>query len=360
MFASLLSSAVLLSLLHHHTSANPLPLSVGVDVEDGVDISINVTNAEASDCFPAVGFKMPSNTPSSLTNWWCPMSSEYAFVGFSYEVSQCQSASKLKSEFADIRKTFNGRYVRLYGACDRDGFYDDVVNAAWSAGIGVHALVWFGFDGGDIWKTRRDELVSTLHSNPKAKYVTRTVQFGSEPLFDWVLDPPVLANEVKKMKSQLADLKIPVTVSDMAYSYQEQAQSGSAQVMEAIDFIDAHMLPFFAQDASTADNAWPLVTRDLQWFYDNGLGKKMYLSENGWPSTTYPGVEPNSPDAVADVPNEKAYYDLLDDNCQYFKTAPNGGIGWFAHIYSDSQEPGYGIYDKNGKLKFNFKPRTSC
>ncbi|KAJ8072062.1 hypothetical protein PM082_015620 [Marasmius tenuissimus] len=130
--------------------------------------------------------------------------------------------------------------------------------------------------------------------------------------------------------------------------------------MEAIDFIDAHMLPFFAQDAATADQAWPLVTRDLDWFYENGLGKKMYLSQNGWPSTTYPGVEPNSPDAVADIPNEKAYFDLLDSKCRYFKTAPNGGVGWFAHIYSDYQEPGYGIYDKNMQLKFDFNPKTSC
>ncbi|KAG7089979.1 hypothetical protein E1B28_011603 [Marasmius oreades] len=349
-----LSSVVLLSHLHHYASALSLP---EVDVTTSAGIN---DNADASNCFPAIGFTMPSSTPSSLTNWWCPMSSEYAFVGFSYEVSQCQSASQLKTEFANIKNKFHGRYVRLYGACDREGFYDDVVDAAWNAGVGVHALIWFGFDGGDIWETRRDTLTQALLNNPRAKFVTRTVQFGSEPMFDWVLDPPVLADQVTILKQKLSTLNIPVTVSDMAYSYQFQESNGSGQVMQAIDFIDAHMLPFFAQDASTADQSWPLVLRDLQWFYDNGLGKKMYLSENGWPSTTYPGVEPNSPLAVADVPNEKAYYDLLDSQCEYFKTAPNGGVGWFAHIYSDNQEPGYGIYGKDGQLKFAFQPRTSC
>jgi hypothetical protein len=64
--------------------------------------------------------------------------------------------------------------------------------------------------------------------------------------------------------------------------------------MSAIDIIDAHMLPFFAQDASTgtlrrplrekadiliAKNAWPLVERDIDWFIHNGQGKKIYLSE---------------------------------------------------------------------------------
>jgi hypothetical protein len=55
-----------------------------------------------------------------------------------------QSKSKLQKEFADIRKTFNSRYVRLYGACDKDGFYDDIVDAAWDNGLGVHALIWVG------------------------------------------------------------------------------------------------------------------------------------------------------------------------------------------------------------------------
>lgn len=73
----------------------------------------------------------------------------------------------------------------------------------------------------------------------------------------------------------------------------------------------------------SADQAWPLVLQDLQFFIDNGSGKKMYFDEvsharvpyvspatyvftskNGWPSVTSPSVQPNSPDAVADVPNE--------------------------------------------------------
>jgi hypothetical protein len=33
-----------------------------------------------------------------------------------------QSLSQLKKEFSDIRNRFHGRYVRLYGACDKQGF----------------------------------------------------------------------------------------------------------------------------------------------------------------------------------------------------------------------------------------------
>ena len=63
-------------------------------------------------------------------------------------------------------------------------------------------------------------------------------------------------------------------------------------------------------------------------------------------------MQPNSPDAVADVPNEHGYYILLDQHCEDLKAVVGGGIGWFAHIYSDDQEPGYGIYDDDGNLKF--------
>lgn len=63
----------------------------------------------------------------------------------------------------------------------------------------------------------------------------------------------------------------------------------------------------------------PLIPH-LRRFVNNGNGKKIILSEvslwmssldlfeslsqNGWPSETYQGVEPNSPNAVANVQNE--------------------------------------------------------
>lgn len=141
----------------------------------------------------------------------------------------------------------------------------------------MHALVWFGFDGDDIWKTRRDSLFASLHSNPKAKFVTRVVQFGSEPLFDNVLPHKQLTQQVVQAKQNLASLKIPVTVSEMAYGYQERG--GAQDVLDAIDSINIHMLPFFSQQASIANNSWPLVQQDLQFFIDHGKGKKMYLDE---------------------------------------------------------------------------------
>jgi hypothetical protein len=248
-------------------------------------VPVPSNDSSTSGCFPSLGFEMPSDVPNSAEGWWCDPATEYAFVGFSYEVTSCacvilnksscthgfilsagQSLQKLNKDFADIRNRFHSRYVRLYGACDRDGFYDDVIEAAWDNTLGVHALIWvslparytptsslfetqFGFDGTDQWMGRRDNLFSTLHSNPKAQFVTRVVQFGSEPLFDGVLPSDTLAAQVLSAKNNLSSLGIPVTVSELAYGYQENG--GAQNVLDVIDSINIHMLPFFSSDATT-------------------------------------------------------------------------------------------------------------
>lgn len=62
----------------------------------------------------------------------------------------------------------------------------------------------------------------------------------------------------------------------------------------------------------------------------------------------------------ADVLLRQGYYALLEENCEFLKDVVGGGIGWFAHIYTDEMEPGYGIYDDEGNMKFPFAPRTHC
>jgi exo-beta-1,3-glucanase (GH17 family) len=93
-------------------------------------------------------------------------------------------------------------------------------------------------------------LSSTLHTNPKGKFVTRIVQMGTEPLFDDVITPQALTTQVNNAKQNLSDIGVNVTVSELAYGYQVRNSSGSQAVLDAIDAINAHMLPFFAGDAT--------------------------------------------------------------------------------------------------------------
>jgi hypothetical protein len=71
-----------------------------------------------------------------------------------------------------------------------------------------------------------------------------------------------------------------------------------------------------------ANLSWPLVLTNIDWFQANDQNKKLWLDEvrarkwlveissnaawiqNGWPSVTSDGVQPNSPSAVANIQNE--------------------------------------------------------
>ena len=64
-------------------------------------------------------------------------------MGFSWAINGCPGKSDIESNFKQM-KQFGARYVRLYGACDRGSFNDDLVDAAYSTGMGVYYLVWFG------------------------------------------------------------------------------------------------------------------------------------------------------------------------------------------------------------------------
>jgi len=111
-------------------------------------------------------------------------------------------------------------------------------------------LAQCGFNNCNLLQSRFDALSSTLHTNPKGKFITRVVQMGTEPLFDDVITPQALTTQVINAKKNFSDIGVQVTVSELAYGYQVRNASGAQAVRDAIDCIDAHMLPFFAGDAT--------------------------------------------------------------------------------------------------------------
>ncbi len=78
-----LVAPVLTGLLIGKAAAEPIPVVKG-DTENEI---LSIT--QPPNCFPAIGFTMPDEVPSSLSSWWCDYSIEYAFMGFSYEVTAC-------------------------------------------------------------------------------------------------------------------------------------------------------------------------------------------------------------------------------------------------------------------------------
>ncbi|KAF8328395.1 glycoside hydrolase superfamily [Cantharellus anzutake] len=309
---------------------------------------------------PRDGPSPPSGTPTQKpSDWWCSPTLEQGFFGFSYEVDTCMSKTQIQSDFKLMRYMFGARYVRLYASCDNAGFMDIIISAAYNAGIGVYALIWFGFNGGNQWQSRRDSLIKTVKTNPLAPYVIRSIDVGSEPLFDQVLSPTALAAQVKYVQNAVHSYGVNVSISEMPFGY--TVQGNPAPVLNAIDMLHINELPFFDKTATTGDNAWPSLNGSISTLvHQTGGTKKVVLTQTGWPTNTkvWPA---NSKKAVANVQSSKAYADLLDSKCEEMKVlGPNGGIGWFWQIWSDDMLTGWGLIDSNGLPKWTFAPRTAC
>jgi len=67
------------------------PLLIGKAAAEPIPATKNeiLSKTQPPNCFPAIGFTMPDEVPNTLSNWWCDHSTEYAFMGFSYEVTAC-------------------------------------------------------------------------------------------------------------------------------------------------------------------------------------------------------------------------------------------------------------------------------
>ncbi|KZW03381.1 hypothetical protein EXIGLDRAFT_725821 [Exidia glandulosa HHB12029] len=318
-------------------------------------------------CFPSLAFTPPQvaagKAPSvALSSWWCPRTSEYAFMGFSYDVNGCPTYDDMVRHFTNQRLAFGARYVRLYAHCDPvPGHTDDIVNAAYVSGIGVFALIWFGFDGDDSYKGRLAAWLDTINNNPLAPYVVRNIAIGSEPLYDRATTPAALSALIDSTKANVSSKGIQVSTSEMVYGY--SVQSGGPAVLTHVDHVQCNELPFFSQTATLGSAAWPDIQTDLTWLLNqtSSSPKKLFLTQTGWPSTTEVW-KPNSAKADPSIGSEQSYYELLESKCEYFKSLPMGGLGWFAHIYADNTLPGWGIVNgtTNSTVKFSFGARTAC
>jgi hypothetical protein len=80
--------------------------------------SESVVNGVPPCCFPAVGFEMPNTTPTSLTNWWCNTDTEYAFVGFSYDISLCDFLNEINVFFCDAHRRHHFHFRSEFDATE--------------------------------------------------------------------------------------------------------------------------------------------------------------------------------------------------------------------------------------------------
>ncbi len=74
-------------------------LSAGAALVSSAPVHSNGTDSSSDviTCFPALNFNMPATLPKDNTQWWCDPKDEFAFLGFSYEVTACMCLRRMSA-----------------------------------------------------------------------------------------------------------------------------------------------------------------------------------------------------------------------------------------------------------------------
>ncbi|TDL26978.1 glycoside hydrolase [Rickenella mellea] len=282
----------------------------------------------------------------------------YAFSGFVYAINDCPNQDKLTTDFSKM-KASGARTVLTFDHCDSSGYYGEVIKAAGTVGIHVIPLVWTLHSGS--WSSAVTPQVTAVTkaviANPGP---VLAVAFGDEPLFDHDAgSPSQLASYIKQMKSDLKNAglsDIPISISDMAYGW--QSAGDIAPVAAAVDFFMINNFPYFNSNAESGGSsvAWKDFTNDIAYFESIANGRPLLVTQTGWPSNKdlWP---PSSPNVVASVSSEEAYWKLLDSHCADFFKAKN--IGWMWRGWDDTLD-GWGVLKTDGTKKWDFSAKVTC
>lgn len=116
------------------------------------------TAAAAGNCFPLGNATLPGNfaAPSTpLSQWWCPQSDYYGFMGFSYplEDGNCADSSngyaQMNTDFAQMKRDFGASIVRMYyPVCTQSSVFINAIKAAYNNNMGLIVQVWTNFGDG--------------------------------------------------------------------------------------------------------------------------------------------------------------------------------------------------------------------
>lgn len=117
-------------------------------VDELADAVVADSTSSSSSCFPALDFNVPSKVPKNTTGWWCDPSTEYAFLGFSYEVTACTYITRtskneimLKCDSRKVKVLINltkssATFVSTSRA-DTSGYTDSVITPDFSKSVTV-------------------------------------------------------------------------------------------------------------------------------------------------------------------------------------------------------------------------------
>lgn len=217
------------------------------------------TGTSNSSCFPLGDVTFPSSgAPTSFrSEWWCPDSLMYGFLGFSYplEVAECSDPSNglemITKDLKRMKEEFGATMVRVYGnECREVILWEHLVTACMEIGMGLIVLVWWGFgddpEGAAVKTTAAIEaLFTTSDLADVAPYVVHSASFGSEPIGDGVGGGGEKFVELlKSFRTTMQGFEVPVGISEDWNRESLRKGDGLATLGEEIvantDIVHAH------------------------------------------------------------------------------------------------------------------------
>lgn len=225
------------------------------------------------------------------------------------------------------------KWVRTFSCTDGNEFIPKVAKE-----LGIKTLVgaWLGDD-----PEVNEREVAGLIELANDGYVD-IAAVGNEVMYRKDLTEDELLDFIHKVKKQMPE-GIPVGYVDAYYEF-----SVRPRVTEACDIILANCYPYW--ESCHFDYSLLHMKQMFAQAADAGQGKKVIITETGWPSegTNLNDAFPSSENAMKYFINTQVWAEKDDIDIFYFssfdeswKEGPEGDVGAY-----------WGLWDKNEKLKF--------
>lgn len=226
------------------------------------------------------------------------------------------------------------KWIRSFSCTDGNEYLPKIARE-----MGIKTLVgaWLG-DDPEINRRELENLISLCHEG----YVD-VAAVGNEVMYRGDLSEDELLDKIHYVKASIKDLDIPVGYVDAYYEFQERPA-----ITDACDIILANCYPFW--EGCDLDYSLLYMKDMYQKALKAGEGKKVIITETGWPSegTNLQGAFPSEANAIKYFLNTQKWAQEEDIDIFYFsafdeswKVGGEGDVGAY-----------WGIWDKNERLKY--------
>ncbi|WP_422105997.1 glycosyl hydrolase family 17 protein [Winogradskyella sp.] len=226
------------------------------------------------------------------------------------------------------------KWIRSFSCTDGN---EHIPKIAREMGIKTLVGAWLG-DDPDINERELENLISLCHEG-----LVDVAAVGNEVMYRGDLSEEELLDKIHYVKASIKDLDIPVGYVDAYYEFQERPS-----ITDACDIILANCYPFW--EGCDLDYSLLYMKDMYHKARRAGNGKKVIITETGWPSegTNLQGAFPSEANAIKYFINTQKWAQEEDIDIFYFsafdeswKVGGEGDVGAF-----------WGIWDKNERLKY--------